>query len=346
MTAKIRVKLVSKNPIEVFQVSTLPQLYPQVEFVLDAEAREYDWLVVYDDLPRRGDERLPLRVEEVACGRARTALITYEPSSIKYFGRDYTDQFGMVLTSQDAAALPHTNRRDMPPVGRWFYGGVDEMRAHPSVPDKPDLLSVFGSKKQQKHSLHLRRFEFLNTLMHELGDIISVYGSGYQRVEHKAEGMDSFKYHIAVENHIGAHHWTEKLSDAFLGYCLPFYAGCPNAAAYFPEDAFIPIDIRDTASACATIRAAIADNAFEKRLPAIIEARRRVIEDYNLGNMIAKHVIDQEERLDEVSVGAAQIYSRHALMRSSLWVFLRYALGKIRSRSFNKRYWKDYTGQR
>ena len=342
MTAEIKIKLVSKNPIQVFQFTALPQIYPQVEFVLDPAAEDFDWLVVYDDLPRTGNERLPLRTEEVACGKARTALITYEPSSIKYFGRDYTDQFGLILTSHEAAALPHPNRRDMPPVGIWYYGGPEQVNAHPRVPEKSALLSVFGSKKQQKHSLHLRRFEFLNEAMSELDDLISVYGNGFRRVEHKAEALDSFKYHLAVENHIGPHHWTEKLSDAFLGYSLPFYAGCPNAAEYFPEEAFIPIDIRDTKKACDTIRGAIADNAFEKRLPAIIEARRRVIEDYNLGNMIAKHIIEENKKLEATPRVPTRIKSRHTIMRSGVFAFLRYAFGKMRARAHNKRYWRDY----
>ena len=80
-------------------MTELPQAFPQVEFILDPATDDFDWLVVYDDLPKSGDERLPLRAEDVACGKARTALITYEPSSIKYFGRDYTDQFGLILTS-------------------------------------------------------------------------------------------------------------------------------------------------------------------------------------------------------------------------------------------------------
>lgn len=342
MAPTIKIKLMSKNPMQVFQFTELPQFYPHVEFVLDPLAKDFDWLVVYDDLPKTGNERLPLRSEEVMCGKARTALITYEPSSIKFFGRDYTDQFGMIMTSHDAAALVHPNRRDMPPVGFWYYGGPEQVNAHPKAPNKTGILSVFGSKKRQKHSLHLRRFEFLNEAMHELEDLISVYGNGFRPVEHKAEALDGYKYHLAVENHIGPHHWTEKLSDAFLGYTLPFYVGCPNAAAYFPEDAFIPIEIRDPQRAFATIREAIADNAYEKRLPAIIEARRRVIEDYNLGNMIAKHIIEEDAKLSASPRTPTRIQSRHTLMRSGLIVFLRYALGKLRARARNRRYWKDY----
>ena len=346
MVAKIKIKLMSKNPIQVFQITELPQAYPQIEFILDPAAADFDWFVVYDDLPRSGEERLPLRVENVACGKERTVLVTYEPSSIKYFGRDYTNQFGLILTSHEAATLPHQNRRDMPPVGFWYYGGPDQLNAHSQVPDKPNLLSVFGSKKRQKHSLHLRRFEFLNEAISELGDSISVFGNGFRRVEHKAEALDSFKYHLAVENHIGPHHWTEKLSDAFLGYSLPFYVGCPNAVDYFPEESFIPIDIRDAEKACATVRAAIAENAFEKRLPAIIEARRRVIEDYNLGNMIARHIIEADDKLGATPRTPTRIQSRHAVMRSSMLAFLRYAFGKIRVRAHNRRYWKNYLSGR
>ena len=70
-----------------------------------------------------------------------------------------------------------------------------------------------------------------------------------------------------------------------------------------------------------TIRGAIADNAFEKRLPAIIEARRRVIEDYNLGNMIAKHIIEENKKLEATPRVPTRIKSRHTIMRSGVFAF-------------------------
>ena len=109
---------------------------------------------------------------------------------------------------------------------------------------------------------------------------------GVRHVEKKAECLDHYRYTIAVENHVGPHHWTEKLSDSFLGYCLPFYFGCPNATAYFPEESFIPIDIENPRAAADTIREAMAGGEYKRRLPAIVEARRRVIEEYNLANVV------------------------------------------------------------
>ncbi len=60
------------------------------EFVFDPSAHEYDWLVVYDDLPARRGERPALREEPLACPREYTMLVTVEPSSIKAYGNDYT----------------------------------------------------------------------------------------------------------------------------------------------------------------------------------------------------------------------------------------------------------------
>jgi hypothetical protein len=109
-------------------------------------------------------------------------------------------------------------------------------------------------------------------------------------MDDKAEALRDFRYHIAIENHQGPHHWTEKLSDCYLGCCLPFYFGSPNAGDYFPKDSFIPIDIRDVEGAAKIIREAIANNEWEKRKDAILEARRLAMEEYSLFAQIAREV--------------------------------------------------------
>ena len=52
----------------------------------------------------------------------------------------------------------------------------------------------------------------------------------------KAETLDPYQYHLTAENHVYSHHLTEKIPDAFLGYTMPFYHGCPNTADYFPRE--------------------------------------------------------------------------------------------------------------
>jgi hypothetical protein len=340
MPHKIRVKIISKNSIPDFQLFDLPQIYEnQITWITDIDERNYDWLVVYDDLPPSGNERLTQNLEKLACPSANTVLLTYEPSSIKFYGADYVEQYGMLLTSHDVRSLPHANRLDCPPIGIWYYGGLEQVAKHAKPPKKTELISMFYSAKAQKHSLHQRRAVFLSELIDDLSDQISVFGKGYNYVEHKAEGIDAFRYHIAVENHIGDHHWTEKLSDAFLGYSLPFYSGCSNAEDYFPKESFIPIDIRDTQASLKIIKKAIADGAYKKRLPAIIEARRRVIEDYNLGNMLGRRILESEPSQNRKG---GEILSRHKMQRRDIPTFLRYAWEKFSARRYNKKYWNMF----
>lgn len=339
MSSKIRIKIVAKNRLEPAHFTALPTRHPDLAFVLDPAARNYDWFVVYDELPRRGGEKLSLNEETLACPASNTILLTYEPSSIRYFGSDYLAQFAHVLTSHEPDSLRHPGRRDMPPVGVWYYGGVDDALRHPEPPEKTVGLTAFMSGKQVKHTLAYRRYVFLDRLAAELPDM-EQYGRDFRPVEKKAEALDPCRYTVAVENHIGPHHWTEKLSDAFLGYCLPLYAGCPNAADYFPEESFIPLDIDDPGGAAAIIRQVMADGEYEKRLPAIVEARRRVMEEFTLPNFIGD-VVKGPVRQPPAGAGVDRILSRHRLFRRNPAALLRYAAGKALWRRRNLRRWRQ-----
>ncbi len=91
----------------------------------------------------------------------------------------------------------------------------------------------------------------------------------------------------------------------FLAGSLPFYMGCPNAGDYFPKESFIALDIYKPEEAIATIKAAMAAGEYEKRLPAILEARRLVFEKYNLFAVIADAI-----KAGAKGSGAAEIHSR------------------------------------
>ena len=147
---------------------------------------------------------------------------------------------------------------------------MEHVRAHLAPPDKTADLSMFMSFKSQKHTMHHLRASFMQALADRLGNKVDLFGRNLKFVEHKAEGTDGYRYQIAIENHVAPHHWTEKLSDAYLGYCLPFYFGCPNVSEYFPPESFIGLDINDVEVSVDIIRQAIANNEYEKRLDAIV----------------------------------------------------------------------------
>lgn len=301
-------------------------------FIFDVDADSYDWLVVYNDLPASHAEEI------LACPPRHSILVTTEPPSIKSYGGAFTKQFGFILTSQPKWALPHGGRIFSQPALHWFYGHgsrmltYDQMVATPPL-EKSRLIATVCSSKKQKHTLHNRRYRFTQEIKRLIPEL-DIYGHGVRKIDDKAESLDQYKYHIAIENYLGEHHWTEKLADAFLGVTLPFYYGCSNAEEYFPRESFIRININDVAGSYETIRRAIDAGEYEKRLPYILEARRRVMEEYNLFAVISRLI---GERTDDgaVAVAGTRLLSRHMLRRSSPLIAFQDVVGKCRLRMFN-----------
>jgi hypothetical protein len=340
-TTPIRVKFLAKSQPHRDYSNWLKRFpggvpkWGRCEFVFEQDAREYDWLVVYDDLPPREGERFTMWEELLPCPRAQTLLVMTEPSTIKVYGRGYVRQFGAVLTSQEPWIVRHPGAVFSQTGLVWFYGvptgraSYDSIVAHP--PEEKDAnISTVCSSKQQRRTLHRLRFEFTQKLRAAVPEL-DVFGHGVRFIEDKAEALDRYRYHVAIENHICRHHWTEKLSDCFLGLCLPLYHGCPNVADYFPEESFIPIDITDFPSALETIMKTVRDREYEKRLPALREARRLVLEQYSLFPLVSG-LIEERTPGGPARISPADtpetILSRHAWRRRSPLHALSFGLEK------------------
>jgi len=306
------------------------------EFLLDCDAHDYDWLVVFSEFPPLALERFSMWEEKLSCPKERTIFITNEPSSVKNYGTDFLAQFGYVITSQEPEVIRHPGAIFRQSGYRWFYGaGRDPMMDYDAIAahlplNKSALISTVCSAKKQGHTLHSARYDFTRRLKRDLPEL-EIFGRGVRPVDDKAEALDPFRYHIVVENHLGRDHWSEKLSDAFLGLSLPFYHGCPNAADYFPPGSFVPINIHDYEASLATIRSAIADGLFEKRQDDLLEARRRVLDVHQIFPMVAREI----EARGETSGGAANgatIMSRNLMRKKHPVVSLKMAFVKWRMR--------------
>ncbi len=301
-------------------------------FVFDRNSRDYDWLVVYDDLPSVAGERHTLWTEELACSRANTLLITSEPSTIKVYGSRFLSQFGWVLTSQEQWVIGHPGTLRCQPGLVWYYahtaprGNYETIAAHVPL-NKTGDISAVCSTKQQRHTLHRQRYDFVMELKERIPSM-ELFGRGIRYIEDKADALDPFRYHVAIENFFGPHHWTEKLADPFLGACMPVYHGCPNAEDYFPEGSLLRIDINDLDGSAETIRRAIADKLYEKNLPAILESRRLVLEKYGPVAQIARIVEEKNNTTATAPATGDVIMSRHGLRRKNLVNGISFAVEK------------------
>lgn len=334
-TSRIRVKFLNRTPPDRWLKMYFPGGIPvwgQCDFVFDWEAREYDWLVVYEDLPPKESERRAMREEILACPRENTILLTTEPPTIKVYGKGLSSQYGYVLTSQPEWAMPHRNRIFRPQAMHRHYGNdmtgndnhvmFDQMVAAPPL-TKSKTFSTVCSVKQQKHTLHNRRFQFTQELK-ELIPEMEIYGHGVRPMTDKTESLDEYRYHLSIENFIGENHFTEKLTDVFLGAALPFYCGCPNVADYFPAESFIPLDINDVSGSAEIIQRAIRDNEYEKRLPAILEARQLALYRYSMFGVISEEIEKRHKENDTLKSGAS-ICSRWLYLKKHPFRALQFA---------------------
>lgn len=319
----IVVKLVTRQANDSYRL-WLPQCpegkaqWGRCRFTFDPLTREYDWFVTRDDIPTV----LSGQKEVLACPRTNTLLFTSEPSSVARYGKEFAAQFGYILTSQEEWALPHSNAIRSQSGNYWHYGkSFDQLMAE-SPPKKTELFSTICSVLQLPYTMHAQRYAFTNRLKEEIPEL-EVFGRGIRPIKHKYDGIDPYKFHLTIENHSSKHHWTEKLADAFLGYSVPIYCGCTNIFDYFPKDSVVPIDIYDFHGSLATVRKILTtEGEYERRLEAVTEARRRVIEEYNLPAMLSRIIEDSESVL--ANTGKEVIYSKRRIRRHHPLEIVRY----------------------
>jgi len=331
MKKNIKVKLVSRGSLA-NEESDFKKQSPKNEakwgscaFTFNPLEKEYDWLVIIDDIPRI----IPYRVEQVSCPKVNTILVTTEPSSITRYGRGFAKQFHYLITNQDEKALPHPNAIRSQTGNVWYYGKDYDSIMRVSHPTKTKKISTVCSNKQQGHTMHKLRYEFTK-IMEERIPELERFGKGFKWIETKAEALDDYEFHVAIENHFAPDVWTEKLADAFLGFTVPIYFGCPNVYDYFPKDSLIQIDIRDVEGSIAKIKEIIStEGEYERRLEAVKEARRRVIEEYNLLAMINNIV---EKSTQETSaVVDYKIYNRKIMRVRYLPDLIRFIYWRIKN---------------
>jgi len=326
MSSKIRIKFsgrVRPNQNPAYWTALFPNQVPEIGkcvFSFDPDDQHYDWLVVYEDLMYPENHGKSTRRESLACPRQHTLIITQEPETIKIYGPGFLSQYGHVLNAQPSNFVAHPNHiLQVSPI-RWFYGRpldktdhnyttVDTMRSR-GIPEKTSNISTVCSDKQMTKVLK-QRYDFTAFLKDNLGDDFDWFGRGIRPVNDKSEAMDSYRYHIGIENHLSPHYWTDKISDSFLAYCLPFYYGPENITEYFDRDSFIPIDIYKPKAALEIVKKALKDRQFEARIEAIKAARELVLTDYNLVNIAARIVTERHDPTLKIR-SSEEVLGRHA----------------------------------
>ena len=204
----------------------------------DPSAADCDVWVVLEDIAEEKE------VAFVRTGRA--VLITLEPPLTREYEPAFLAQFDLVVTCH--RGLRHANVRHEYQGQTWHIGmhkgtdardranlrgtmGYDDLVAMPPPP-KTMPLSVICSVSSRLPG-HRARQAFVERLQARLGDRVDVFGRGVRPVPDKADAIMPYRYHIALENSSLDDYWTEKLSDAYLGWAFPDLLGMPEYRRLF-----------------------------------------------------------------------------------------------------------------
>ena len=161
-----------------------------------------------------------------------------------------------------------------------------------TIPKKTKKCSIIVSTKIMTEG-HKKRLIFVNELQKKFNDQIDFFGFGFNPIINKKDAIDPYHYSIAIENSFIPNWFTEKITDIYLGYTCPIYYGCPNINDFFDSGSFIKIDINNHKDSFELIDKAI-NNPQIINMINIKEARRSVLLDYNMLNVISSAISQHE----------------------------------------------------
>lgn len=117
--------------------------------------------------------------------------------------------------------------------------------------------------------LHLVRNAIANRLRNAPN--VDIYGSYVGRpVRYTSSALDSYRYHIAVENMQSKYYFTEKILNCFISMAVPIYIGASGIGEFFNTDGIIAISTQDVDNIEKILKQCSVRD-YESRLKAIIE---------------------------------------------------------------------------
>jgi len=248
------------------------------------------------------------------CPQGRVWALMQEP-----YAKGFTDWMAEGHDAYDRVYTNYLPSSDLKYIASqpglpWHVNRTFDELTTCAMPEKSRKLSwIVGNL----HDLpgHMKRGVFLRAIQADKTIDIDLYGRAVNFIEDKWDGLAPYRYSIAAENTSWPDYWTEKIADCFLTWTVPFYHGCGNLEKYFPADSFIRIDLDKPIEAIAIIKRHLHEDDWSHRLPALEEARRRVLYEYQIFPVLAKLLKAEPNTEQEKIERTVPAYKRSAVTR-------------------------------
>ncbi len=252
--------------------------FNSVRFTLSTED-EYDFIAVFNTIPKNKVYTFPSK---------KIIFFMMEPG-IKPF---HSFMYGLENKKVHLFSPVHSRTASHGFLGWSIPKSVGELFNENPI-EKTNCCSAISSKTIILPG-HYQRLTYL-TYLAKSNISFDLFGRGFKTMQNKLEALIPYQYSITIENGAIPHYFTEKINDALLCWTIPFYVGAPNIHSYFPEEAVVHLPENDPKLGAEIISSVLQDSTdYSKRIDALHEARKRIIEDYNPLAKIAQVVNEQD----------------------------------------------------
>jgi hypothetical protein len=319
------------------------------------DAQSADWLFVTDTPHLAFLTNIP---------KERRIVFLMEPPAIHEYSEGYLDQFGIVVSPYKIENYSGRVIISNPCLG-WFAGistgsterldwfaetGIDktgdrgfffknlrDVREYECSP-KNKTISIIVSLKNFCEG-HAKRLAFLEALKARYGAKIDYYGREFNPIDDKLDAISPYKYHIAIENSQIENYWSEKLTDAWIGWSLPIYCGDPTLIDRIPDPLGIEIiDIDDIPSSLKKIDDILESDIYYSRVEAIKKCRDWAIAEGNPYEKVCRII----ESADKSVIDVPKLGRQVLLGPPRSWRHVSYIIFKFLSLLFSNKAWRWY----
>lgn len=272
-------------------------IWGDCEFHINAPLSQCDaWFVMEGLMGSQATKCPPQNV--VFVGEEHHEVKPYHPAFIKQFAKVRSCGQAIEGTHHDYGYLPlpwHAGIQRSNNLCTLTYDDFKNM----TPPVKSKAIGTVCSNKKMTQG-HVIRSAFVKALKEHMPDQLDAYGALYLNADDKWDAIAPYSYQLVIENGVHEHYWTEKIADAYLGYSFPIYWGCPNLADYFPEDSFARFDAANIQAGIEQVESIMKDGVSKTQFDAMTEARRRVLDQYNMFAHYAAMVEHMDSNTREV----------------------------------------------
>ena len=219
----------------------------------------------------------------IVCREGGLWCLPYEPpvECYKYFTETYK-YFDFVNTQWEGVDIPgkvvHDRYHILPLTGQ----SISEIKSFKLKDNKikQDKVSAIISfaNNLPGHKFRTKFIDFLKANKFNFEH----FGTGYNYIQDKKDGLVPYKYSIAMENSSIPYYCTEKIGDCFACLTMPIYWGCPNITEYFPVESMIIIDENDFDGTLERIEEAVRSDYYSKFFDSIVYAKEKLVKEHSI----------------------------------------------------------------